>query len=1105
MAFHAKSAALGYHETMMEAPPPPVSPADSEDFDPFSGSEIFRVVPTTEPQREVWLAAKMGPETSLAYNESVTLTLRGPLDLRALAGAVDDLVARHESLRAMLSPDGMQMLVAAPAPVGISRLDLSDRSDAEKREAIDEACRRHVLEPFDLENGPVFRAELVVLGPEEHALLMSAHHVVCDGWSFGIVVSELAALYSARVGASTPPDPARVPQFGDYAAGRAKLVETDEYRRLEKYWVSAVGEKPPVLDLPTDHERRAPRSYRSEREDAWITPALLDAARRAGASCGASLFVTLLAGFAALLNRVTRQREFIVGVPAAGQNTEGWEGMVGHAVHLLPLRLEVDPEGSFRTLLAHTRGRVLDAFEHQGFTFGSLLRSLVVERDASRPTLVSVTFNLDQQVTVREAFKGIEASVFTNPRAFENFDLAINVVPEHGGLRAETQYGSELFERSTVRSWLESWSRVLEAVAADVNLRLDTIDVLGPSDAEAWRNLNATARDFPTSVTAFELIERQAASAPTRSAVIDRQGEHSYEQLLGRASGVAALLRGRGVGAGDRVGICLERSAAMVESLLAVMQLGAAYVPLDPGFPDERLHYMADDAGLAVIISQASTAARWGDRGVPLLVLDGAGDTTGDAARPAPPRMNGGSAYVIYTSGSTGRPKGVTVPHSALTNFLESMRGEPGIRPGDRLLAVTTLSFDIAVLELLLPLTAGATVVLATRDDATDGHALHQLIQRHAITIMQATPSTWRLLLESGWQGGEGIKGLCGGEPLPGDLAEDLLPRLAELWNMYGPTETTIWSTVHRVRGDERQVPIGRPIANTQVYVLDESLKHCPRGVRGELWIAGAGVAEGYWQRPDLTAERFVSDPFGEPGSRMYRTGDLGRLRFDGVLECAGRTDFQIKIRGHRIELGEIEAVLMQHPAVSRAVVDARVLPGSGMSLCAYLVWSDAGMPELQALRDFLRARLPEYMVPAVFTTIESVPQTLNGKVDRRALPEPEGVPLRSAAQSFQPPQTATEKALAGVWSELLYVPEVGRHDNFFDLGGHSLLAMRAITSMERLTGRRIRPASYVLETLSQIASQYDSLNQPPPAPGADDPAGPGLLGRLFSGFKRRN
>jgi len=1081
------------------------SSSDESPFDPFAGSEIFRVFPSTEPQREVWLAAKMGPEGSLAYNESVTLRLRGKLDLRALAGALNNLVARHESLRAMLSPDGMQMLVAAPAPVGISRLDLSDKPEADRKDALEEACRRHVLEPFDLENGPVFRAELVSLGADEHALLMSAHHVVCDGWSFGIVVSELAALYSARVAAVPSRSLGPAPQFGDYAADRAQRAGSEETRRQEKYWISSVGEQPPVLELPTDHERRAPRSYRSEREDGWVAPDVLEAARRAGASCGGSLFVTLLSAFAVLIHRLTGQREFIVGVPAAGQNTEGWEGMVGHAVHLLPLKIDVDPAESFRSLLTRVRSRVLDAFEHQGYTFGSLLRSLVVERDASRPTLVSVTFNLDQQVTVRDAFAGLQASVMTNPRAFENFDLAVNVVPEREGLRAETQFGSELFERSTIRSWLESWTRILEAVSANVDLRIAEFDLLGPTDQRAWNELNATAREVPRGATAFTLIERQATLAPDRVAVVDGNGETTYGQLLDRVSRRAHQLRRLGVGPGDRVGICLERSTTMVEALLAVMKAGAAYVPLDPGFPDDRLRYMAEDAGLAVILTQESVAGRWAGVSAPLLDVDAATDPSPGTA-PAEAKADSSTAYVIYTSGSTGRPKGVSVPHEALINFLASMRDAPGITREDRLLAVTTLSFDIAALELLLPLTAGARVVLATRDDATDGHALLQLVRRHAISVLQATPSTWRLLLESGWQGGEGIKGLCGGEPLPADLAADLMPRLTELWNMYGPTETTVWSTTHRVQGDERPVPIGKPIANTQAYVLDDSGRLCPRGVRGELWIAGTGVAEGYWQRPELTNERFVADPFGVPGSRMYRTGDVGRLRFDGVLECAGRTDFQVKIRGHRIELGEIEAVLVQHPSVSRAVVDARTLPGSGLSLCAYIVGSEGSDPDPQSLRDHLRERLPEYMVPAAFTTIASVPQTLNGKVDRRALPDPEGVLARSSSHAFQLPQTPTEKALAEVWSELLYVPEIGRHDNFFDLGGHSLLAMRAITQMERLTGRRIRPASYVLETLSQIASQYDALNQPPPnAPGAGDAAGSGLLGRLLSGFKRRN
>jgi amino acid adenylation domain-containing protein len=1076
-----------------------------DDFDPFAGGEIARVVPTTEPQMEIWLAAKMQPEASLSYNESVVLRLRGLLDVAALQAALDDLVGLHEALRATVSPDGLQLLISARGSLPLSRHDLASLPASAREERLADVRRSQVLEPFDLENGPLIRAELLRLGEREHALLLTAHHIVCDGWSFGVLVQDLAALYGARVAGQ--PAGARPPgriDFGDYALERAAFKETDEYRALERYWVAKVGGDAPVLELPTDHERVAPRSYRSEREDGLVPPALLEAVRKACAPHGASLFVTLLAAFSVLVHRLSGQREFIVGVPAAGQNTEGRERLVGHAVHLLPIRVQVDPAEPFAVLLLRLRREMLDAFDHQGYTFGSLLRKLMVERDASRPTLVSVMFNVDQLLQVEGAFSGLEAEFQSNPRAFENFDISVNVVQEGGGLRAECQYGCELFEPPTIRGWLESYRSILAGVAADTGIVVGDVDMLTPADRAAWERLNATPMALPAGATdVWTMFEQQVAATPDRIAASDARGSLTYRQLREAAGRLSTRLVAAGAAPGERIGISLERSCDMLAAVLGTLRTGAAYVPLDPAFPRDRLAFMVDDARMKCVLTQSSLAGQWQGAPVRTLLLEEASEATGqqvDTIAGGPARDS--VAYVIYTSGSTGKPKGVCVPHSAVVNFLASMQREPGMSPDDRLLAVTTLSFDIAVLELLLPLTVGAQVVIATRDEAMDGQSLRELIERHRITMLQATPSTWRLLLESGWAGTQQLRALCGGEPLPADLARDLVVRVREVWNMYGPTETTVWSTVHRVGGEESSIPIGHPIGNTQVYVLDERGHLCPVGVRGELWIAGDGVTLGYWDRPELSAERFLPDAFSaSTGARMYRTGDLGRLCSDGTLECAGRTDFQVKVRGHRIELGEIEAVLATHAGVARCVVDARPLPSGERALCAYVVWRDGKAGDGQELREHLRQHLPEYMVPSAYVALESVPLTPNGKVDRRALPAPDGAALRAASAAFQAPQTPTEIRLAAIWSELLCTPQVSRHDNFFDLGGHSLLAMRAIALMQRDSGRRVRPASYVLETLSQIASHYDSQDAASD-PVPETPAG--LFGRLMATIRRR-
>jgi amino acid adenylation domain-containing protein len=618
---------------------------------------------------------------------------------------------------------------------------------------------------------------------------------------------------------------------------------------------------------------------------------------------------------------------------------------------------------------------------------------------------------------------------------------------------------------------------------ADPKRRLSELSLL--TEAERHQlvvELNRTGRDYPRQALMQELFEGQARQAPEHTALRFGATALSYGELEGRANRIAQALRSRGVGRGQRVGLCVERGAEMLAAVLGILKAGAAYVPLDPAFPQERLRFMAEDAQLALLVSSSALAGSFGlprerqlllDTDAAALAAQSGERLAPDAALDAGPED---AAYVIYTSGSTGKPKGVVVPHRAVVNFLSSMAREPGLSADDVLVAVTTLSFDIAVLELQLPLTLGATVVIASREQAIDGHALKTLLEQTGATVMQATPVTWRLLLEAGWQGGKGFKALVGGEGLPQELAESLIASGIELWNMYGPTETTVWSTCARITDTARGITIGKPIANTTVYILDAHNNLCPIGVPGELCIGGEGVTLGYWNRPELTAERFIPDPFSTPpGARLYRTGDRARWRNDGTLEHLGRLDFQVKIRGYRIELGEIETAIARHAAIREVVAVAREdIPGD-QRLVAYLVAENPPADWVDQLRAQLRAALPEYMVPSAFVVLDKLPLTPNAKIDRKALPAPE----RSASDeaAYVAPCTPTEEILAGIWAEVLKLERVGRDDNFFELGGHSLLAMQVAARVRGALGvdlplRKI----FATQTIANLAAQMGGM-----------------------------
>lgn len=1018
------------------------------------------MIPTSEAQREVWLADKLSSQASRAFNESVSLDLCGSMDQSSLIDALHALVKRHESLRGTFNPDGTEQLVSADPLMDIPTFDLRSLDEANVQSILTRAVEQAVEGRFDLEHGPLFRASLYRLSDDRHRLLMTAHHIICDGWSWGVIVKDLGSLYAEKLGLAPGLDAAS--NYGDYVAWEATESRSEAMREHERFWLRQFTGTLPVLDLPTDRPRAAVRTFNSRRLDHQLDLDLTSALRSTGAKLGASNFATLFSGFASVLHRLTAQDDLVIGVPAAGQSASAMTDLVGHCVNLLPVRAFIDPSQSFGALLQRLSGELLDAFEHQTLTFGTLLKKLPAQRDPSRLPLVSVMFNLDQPVSVgTESYPDLQVTVAANPRHYENFELFVNIVPTDSGLRIECQYNSDLFDAITVERWLRAYEALLRAAVLDPAQAIGSLNWVAPGDMAVLQAL----QPGPTPLSATELmhtaIEGQCRETPTRIALSDGVSVLTYAELDQRSNRLAHALVARGVRSGDRVGLCVSRGTDMVVALLAVLKAGGAYVPLDPSFPAERLAFYAEDSRLALLLLDAggvaSAPTSWrSDAAQRVFRIDTDGTWSqqpSDALRPAPQVDPASAAYIIYTSGSTGKPKGVCVPHRAVVNFLASMRRDIALGGDDRLAAVTTLSFDIAVLELMLPLTQGAQVVIVPREVSMDGGRLSELLRINGVTAMQATPSFWRLLLDTPWRGPNGFKALVGGEACSPDLGLELLSRVDHVWNMYGPTETTIWSTMwsmERSALSDRGMSIGRPIANTSVWILDANRQPCPPGVPGEICIGGAGVALGYLDRPELTQDRFFTAPFlNTTDSRIYRTGDRGRWRNDGLLQHLGRLDFQVKVRGYRIELGEIESLCNEFAGVNQSVVLAREDVPNDVRLVAYVVPAMGMSFDEASLRTHLRKKIPDYMQPQHVVVLENIPLLPNGKIDRKALPAPD-VHRMSTASERVAPRDDVERRITATMETVLNLPGLGIRDDFFALGGHSLLAARFTSQVNR-------------------------------------------------------
>jgi amino acid adenylation domain-containing protein len=1041
---------------------------------------LARSRPCSYSQEQLWFLHQLGQEGA-AYTLPAAVRMQGRLDVRSLERALVEVVRRHESLRTHFETEGGQprQVISAKPRLSLMLVDLDDIAERSRGALAWGLATAEARRPFDLGRGPLVRAGLLRLGVEDHVLLVTMHHAVGDGWSVGILIRELATLYQAF--AAGLPSPLAEPecQFADHARWQREWLTGERLESELTHWREHLAGAPPHLALPLDRPRPKVRSFRGERRSLRLSAQLSEDLRALSRREGVTLFMTLLAAFKVLLSRLSGQSDIVVGTPIANRTRRKTEAIVGPFANTLALRTDVAPALTFTELLARVRETAVEAYVHQDLPFGRLIEELQPKREPGLNPIFQVMFALQNQPRARVQLPGLDLSVEDLNKGSARFDLVLEVWEWEREIRAEFEYAVDVLDASTVERWASHFETMLRAVVADPGARVSELALLREDERrQMLGDWNDTARPFPDCCV-HDLFKAQAERTPEAVAVSDAIRSLTYAELNTEANRLARHLIARGIGPGQLVAICVDRTVEMVVALVGVLKAGAAYVPLDPAYPNARLGLMLEDARPALVLTEGSLL---GGVEVPeateiLSLKTSREEIAAQSSANLPPRARPGDlAYVIYTSGSTGRPKGVAIPHRALTNFLISVRREPSFCESDTVVSVTTLSFDIAALELFTPLIVGARVVLASRETAADGVRLARLLEDCGATLMQATPATWRLLIDSGWRGRSSLVALCGGEALNAHLAAALVSRCRRLWHMFGPTETTVWSTLCEVIPGQA-VTIGRPIANTEAYVLDRSLEPAPIGVVGELYLGGTGLARGYLHDPPKTAECFVPDPFsGRLGARLYRTGDLVRWRADGQLEFVGRRDHQVKVRGFRIELREIEAALREHPSVSEAVATVCERAAGDRRLVAHVVGNSANPGVLRA---HLGERLPGHMIPAAIVVLDALPLTPSGKVDRRALPMPDWTAQAGAGRAS--PRTPAEELVAGIWAEVLGIDRVGVEDNFFDLGGHSLLATQMFSRLrERLGIEMPVQALFEAPTVARLTARAEGARGRP-------------------------
>ena len=1033
-------------------------------------------IPLSFAQHRLWFLAQMDG-ASAAYHIPLGFRLHGRLDERALRDALNALVARHETLRTSFAVEHgapVQRIGAPDAGFALEVHDLRGRTDAEAQ--LQRLSCQEVAAPFDLYRGPLIRGRLLHLRDDEAVLLITMHHIVSDGWSISVLLRELGALYKQT---SLPALPV---QYADYAIWQRRSLSGDQLEAQGAYWANRLKDAPALLELPTDRSRPAHQQYDGAHVPVALDEELTARLKALSQRCGATLFMTVLAGWALLLARLSGQQEVVVGTPAANRSRKEIEGLIGFFVNTLALRLELPAPLSVEEFLRHVKERALEAQEHQDLPFEHVVELVKPVRSLSYPPLFQVMFGWQNNKAEALDLGPDLAITLEKPTSMTaKFDLTLELREIGGRIVGELCYATALFDRETVERHVGYLRAVLRGMTQDSSLPVHKLRFLPASErARLLVEWNATATDYPRERCIHELFEAQVEQTPDAVAVVFDGQELTYAALNARANRLAHRLIARGVKPDERVATFLERSIDLIVAQLAILKAGAVYVPLDPQAPALRHAWIIADCAACLLITGATTPLAF-TPGAPVLRLEAAGrnEAAGDAANP---ERQGGSlrtAYVMYTSGSTGTPKGVLVPHRGV-NRLAINNGYAVIGAGDRVAFAANPAFDASTFEVWAPLLNGGTVVVISHDTVLTPGAFVRTLQQERINILWMTVGLFNQMVAELEPVFAQLKMLItGGDVLDPKVIARVLSnprnRPRQLLSAYGPTETTTFATTYTIESlpdETASIPIGRPISNTRVYLLDSCGEPVPLGAPGELYIGGDGVAGGYLNRPELTAEKFLVDPFaGDPSARMYRTGDLARYLPDGNLAFIGRNDNQVKIRGFRIELGEIEGRLTEHPAVREAAVLA-LKQESGKRLVAYVV-ADGDDQLANSLRAHLSACLPEYMVPAAFVRLDAFPLTPNGKLDRRALPAPDDAAY--ARLAYDAPQGETEAVLAEIWAEMLGVERISRNDNFFNLGGHSFLALRVMSEINRrLKLHLTAPTFFMHPTIEQLARHIE-------------------------------
>lgn len=1027
-------------------------------------------LPLSSSQLRLWFLYKLNPE-SPAYNLSTQFELIGPMNKECVFRALDAIVERHDAFRTTFDEgkNGPSLRINTRLNFKFETLDLSSYGN-DNNIWINEIRSRSV-KPYNLTTGPLLRILLICLSENHHILSVMTHHIVSDGWSMGVFLRDFSQYYQSFLNSTVPNLPSLQFRFADYAKWQNDNQSNVNNSSLE-FWSKTLLQPLPVLQLPSFKNRPSILTNDGGSVSFTLSKELSSEIEAFSKRQKTTLFTVLLGVFYSVLNRYSGQSDIIIGTPVANRHLTELENLIGFFLNMIPIRVTSNEHQSFSKLLEEIKSITSDAFSHSAVPFSKLIEIINPPRDINYHPVYQVMFAFQNFPIESVKINSTTIKPFLVDRGASEYDISLYMWMEQNVLTGFFEYSTDILDKQYVQSIVEHFMHFCQLLIKNPDQSFTKLDILPPSEYDKIvRKWNNTATPFPNNKCIFDLFEEQVAKTPASPAVLSINGNYTYKELNDRADKIASNLIKKGASAGDIIGIYMNRSRDTVAALLAILKSGAAYVPLDPSYPEDRLAYMIQDSGSNLILTTSDMAVNikslCGDSKI--LCIDTDINFDSDINLERPKSISADSiAYIIYTSGSTGKPKGVRISHRSAVNFLSSMAKKPGINASDVVLATTTISFDISVLEIFLPLVNGSSTVIIEREITYNTQNLISVIGKFNPTIMQATPSMWRMLLNAGWNGSPNIKALCGGEALTGDLVKELLPKVKELWNMYGPTETTVWATVNQITSTNQSILIGMPISNMSAYILDPALKPVPVGATGTLYLGGVGLADGYHNKPDITSQKFIKNPFA-PGL-IYNTGDNARYHIDGNIEYLGRSDYQVKLRGHRIELGEIESVALTHQNIDQCAVICKELSSIDKRLVLFYTVKPGVILNSADLKQHLQSAIPEYMIPQHFVQLESMPLSPTGKINRNALPfEPKAIQIESIHK--QEPESDEEIYIANIWKKVLGINQVTLHDNFFELGGHSLLSISVLTQIKNETGCDIHPRLMMLNTLEQVAS----------------------------------